>query len=529
MMTKVEFKYHRYRYMPYELHLAELEVERLLGATPKSVDGSLQVDLPCAVGSRTLERLTYFRDIIVGGQATTTPQQARLEASATKHGDPNQLRRQHTRYSAHGLHEYRGKFNPQMVRVVFNLLGLNAGSKVWDPFCGSGTVLLEARHQGLDAIGVDLNPLAVAIANAKLSAIDTRPGLLRRAADLVAERIHQRTRWIAENAPDEQTISEKMGAGWTQRLPCSEYLVRWFPLAVLAQLLIILDSINEFAPTELREVFRIILSNVVRESSWQDPGDLRIRRRRDPATNYPVSESFISALRAQVNAVSSARQHVPATGGWQSAFLGDSSKPDTLNGTTKKFLDQGVDCVLSSPPYVTALPYIDTQRLSIALLGIATVQEIRDLDSSLVGSREISTKERRVLEESIDDNQLNVAKEVWMLCRDLKDAYDPNSDGFRRQNTPAVVYRYFAGMTRTMSVAKSQLKKGGTLAFIVGPNQTTLGGVRFLIDTPSLLAATGTHVGLEIREKYDLNAYSRYDVHSRNSIRAECLLLMQHT
>ena len=72
-MTKVEFKYHRYRYMPYELRLAELEIERLLGATPKSVDGSLQVDLPCTVGSRTLERLTYFREFTVGGQTTTTP------------------------------------------------------------------------------------------------------------------------------------------------------------------------------------------------------------------------------------------------------------------------------------------------------------------------------------------------------------------------------------------------------------------------------------------------------------------------
>ena len=108
-----------------------------------------------------------------------------------------------------------------MVRVVFNLLGLNAGSRVWDPFCGSGTVLLEARHQGLDAIGVDLNPLAVAIANAKLSAIDTQSDLLRRAADLVAKRVHQRTRWVAEDAPDERTISNKMGAGWTQKLPCA--------------------------------------------------------------------------------------------------------------------------------------------------------------------------------------------------------------------------------------------------------------------------------------------------------------------
>lgn len=526
-MNRIDLKFHDYRYLPYELRLAELEVERLLGATPQRINGSLHIETKNGVGDEALDRLTYFRHAILHGKPVVIPQQARLEASVSNHGNPNQLRRQHTRYSAHGLHEYRGKFNPQMVRTVTNILGLQVGDRIWDPFCGSGTVLLEARHQGFNAVGVDLNPLAVAIANAKLAAMGVSGQYLEQATDSIAERVQTRATSMAEGVPDATMISQRLGRNWLERFPCPDYLVRWFPLPVLAQLRIILDTIDEIAPPDLQQVFMIVLSDILREVSWQDPGDLRVRRRRNPAPNYPAVEAYVSALQSRVDAVLSARSYISKYQAWQSAFLGDSGEISSLDGTARRFLEEGVNCVLSSPPYATALPYIDTQRLSIALFGLATVQEIRQLDGALVGSREVSTRERLALEQSIRENQADVAEEVWAICKALQEAYDPSRDGFRRQNTPAVVYRYFAGMTRVMARAENSLKRGGWLAFIVGPNRTTLGGVKFLIDTPALLAATGRHVGLQLRDMHELNAYSRYSIHSRNSIREERLLVMQ--
>lgn len=526
-MNQIELKFHDYRYFPYELRLAELEAERILGAVPQLRNDSLYVETNNPVALKALDKLTYFRHAVVNGKSPVVPQQARLEASASKHGNPNQIRRQHTRYSAHGLHEYRGKFNPQMVRAVANLLGLNTGDRIWDPFCGSGTVLLEARHQGFNALGVDLNPLAVAIANAKLLSVNAKPSLLERTADLIADRIQTQAMWMEEAVLDENTISEMLGKNWLERFPCPNYLVHWFPLPVLAQLLIILDTIDEVAPCSLRQIFRIVLSDILRKVSWQDPDDLRIRRRKSPAPNYPVTSAYVTAMQSRVATVLTAQNHISRYQGRQAAFLGDSGEINSVDDAARNFLEQGVDCVISSPPYATALPYIDTQRLSIALLGLATTREIRQLDGALVGSREISTRDRLVLEQSIGDNRAGVADEVWVVCKALQEAYDPSRDGFRRQNTPAVIYRYFAGMTRVMDKAKEYLTGGGWLAFIVGSNRTTLGGVKFLIDTPALLAATGTHVGLQFRSMYELNAYGRYDVHSRNSIREEWLLLMQ--
>ena len=526
-MTVLDLNFHGYRYFPYEHRLARLEVTQLLGVEPEQLDGFLRLRTPNDVTPHLLDRLTYFQDIVVADGERIIPQQALLEASVTKLDGQGRLRRQQTRYSAHGLHEYRGKFNPQMVRVIVNLLGLNADDKVWDPFCGSGTVLLEARHQGFNAVGVDLNPLAVAIANAKLDAIGASPDSLTRATEMLTERIRAQAEWLNGEAVGHVGIERTLGKDWLERFPCSEYLARWFPISVLAQFRMILDSIDEVTPVTIRDVFRIILSDIVRDVSWQDPGDLRVRRRKDPAPSYPAIKNFLAILPFRVDAVVAARRHVSPQRGQQHAFKGDSSDIRSLAGPARDYLSEGIDCVISSPPYATALPYLDTQRLSIALFGLATVQEIRQLDSALVGSREVTTQQRRTLEQSIEYNRANVAEEVWRLCKALKNAFVPDSDGFRRQNVPAVVYRYFAGMTRVMALSRQHLRQGGWLAFVVGPNRTSLGGHEFYIDTPALLAATGKHVGLELVEMYDLDAYHRYDMHSRNSIREERLLIMR--
>ena len=287
-MTVVDLNFHGYRYFPYEHRLAKLEVKRLLGVEPEQADASLRVQTLNGTTAHLLQRLTYFQDIVLADKEKIVPQQALLETSATKLDDQGRLRRQQTRYSAHGLHEYRGKFNPQIVRVIMNLLGLDADDQIWDPFCGSGTVLLEARHQGFNAIGVDLNPLAVAIANAKLAAIGAHTDSLKRVSETLMERVRTQAAWMMGKMPDDGAAEGSLGKRWLEQFPCSEYLVRWFPIPVLAQFKVILDSIDEVAPTSLRDVFRIILSDIVRDVSWQDPGDLRIRRRKDPAPTYPA-------------------------------------------------------------------------------------------------------------------------------------------------------------------------------------------------------------------------------------------------
>lgn len=515
-MNTIRLDWHDYKYFPYELRLADLEVRRLLGAKPIEVEGALQVRVSAPIDTTILDRFTYFRKITTPDGKVVIPLQARLEATATSHGDPNKLRKQGTRYSAHGIHEYRGKFNPQIVRSVVNLLGLDPGDRILDLFCGSGTVLLEARHQNYDALGVDMNPLAVAISNAKIAAARTAPASLRKASEFVIERVTKK--WETHNAVRNE---------WRKKHKSSDYLTRWFPLTVLRQLTTIIESISEIPSSALRSVYKVILSDIVREVSWQDPSDLRIRRRKEPAQDYPAIELFVSTVRTCTETITAAKDHIQNNNSWQRAVQGDSGNVKTLGGRSREFLEGGIDCILSSPPYATALPYIDTQRLSLALLDLATPQEIRKLDNALVGSREVSTRDRLDLELKIEENRECLPDMVWGVCKELKAAYRPDIDGFRRQNTPAVVYRYFSGMARIMSNATEYIKPGGYLAFVVGPNRTTLGGEMIHIETPEMLATIGEKVGLKLIDFFELETYSRYNKHSQNSIREERLLVMR--
>src|SRR5688572_5041948 len=70
----------------------------------------------------------------------------------------------------HPFHSYPARLHPATARVLVELVGgrgAGRGRTIVDPFCGSGTTLVEARAAGFRAAGVDLNPLAVLVARAK--------------------------------------------------------------------------------------------------------------------------------------------------------------------------------------------------------------------------------------------------------------------------------------------------------------------------------------------------------------------------
>jgi SAM-dependent methyltransferase len=76
-----------------------------------------------------------------------------------------------TGYATHGLFPYRGKFHPQMIKGLINVIGLKPGDTVLDPMMGSGTVLIEAKLMGIKSIGVDASPFCRFMTQVKLDAL----------------------------------------------------------------------------------------------------------------------------------------------------------------------------------------------------------------------------------------------------------------------------------------------------------------------------------------------------------------------
>jgi len=86
-----------------------------------------------------------------------------------------------TGYATHGLFPYRGKFHPQMIKGLLNIMGLKAGDTVLDPMMGSGTVLIEASLMGIKSVGIDASPFCRFMAQAKVDGLTLPLGPVRSA------------------------------------------------------------------------------------------------------------------------------------------------------------------------------------------------------------------------------------------------------------------------------------------------------------------------------------------------------------
>jgi len=496
----IELIRHPYKYFPYELALARREAETLLPevvfsetSTGLTVSGNFDMEMA--------RRLVYFAGVSEGKRYEPT-MQSQLER--VNGNGPN---RQSTRYSAHGLHEYKGKFNPQIVRAILNILDVPVGSRVLDPFCGSGTSLLECVHIGMDAIGTDINPLAVFIANAKLAAIRISAATLHAELTKIVKLVRQKIK------------ASKKGCDRTRE----EYLLAWFTPEIYTEIEGLRLAIEETGPP-LSAPLLAVASNLLREYSLQDPNDLRIRRRKSPLPEKPFITAYKEAAVLFIDKLEDAQQILNACNKTTSQAILTDSRIMTAKalGSSKKF-----DCALTSPPYATALPYIDTQRLSLVWLGLIPPSEILPLEARLVGSREVRGQEsKRVMRDQLLTNAAGLPKAQADYCRSLQEALGEN-DGFRRQAVPLLLYRYFVDMAQVFSALRPLMRKGAPFALIVGGNHTVLSGKRFDINTPQHLAEIASACGWTHVETVPLQTYQRYGYHMSNAVTAENMIIVR--
>jgi site-specific DNA-methyltransferase (cytosine-N4-specific) len=401
----------------------------------------------------------------------------------------------------HGLHEYKGKFNPQTAKALLNIMGLELGDRVLDPFCGSGTTLVECAQLGLEAVGCDINPMAVYIANAKLLALRTPAVSLYRDFDNICERLAR---------GDSPRTSDDARAA---------YLRAWFTPDTWATIELLREAISAAVPHR-ESVFLAIASNILRDYSEQEPADLRIRRRISPYPPKAILLRFKEDAAKLVSNVKSAQTVLRSIGGRCIARRCDS----------RELLNEGIvgpfDAAITSPPYATALPYIDTQRLSLVWLGLVEPNKLALLQAALVGSREFHGTQGKTWEQRLIANTDAVPATLHCLCCDLRDAVG-NKDGFRRRAVPVLLYRYLVGMKQAMHSVARTLRRGARFALVVGHNHTTLGGQRFEIDTPALIESLSAVTGYGHCERIALQAYQRYGLHQKNSVSREELLILR--
>jgi DNA modification methylase len=76
-----------------------------------------------------------------------------------------------TGYATHGLFPYRGKFHPQLIKALINIIGLERGEWLLDPMCGSGTANIEAALMGINSYAIDLSPFCKFMTKVKYNSL----------------------------------------------------------------------------------------------------------------------------------------------------------------------------------------------------------------------------------------------------------------------------------------------------------------------------------------------------------------------
>jgi DNA modification methylase len=160
----------------YELSLAELEL-RALGADYEVTNGLREFKLhnkSTELNERIIKKSSYFKSV---GKKFTDYFQI-IQKNRTR--SVNQ-------YLTHWIYPYKGKFHPQMIRALLNIIGLKEGDTVFEPFSGSGTTAVEAQLLGINFIGIDISPLCVLQGKVKTKAVYAIDEIIKSKNNLISK------------------------------------------------------------------------------------------------------------------------------------------------------------------------------------------------------------------------------------------------------------------------------------------------------------------------------------------------------
>lgn len=261
----------------------------------------------------------------------------------------------HVRRHVHGFHSYPARLHPITAQRLIERLSA-AGQCVLDPFCGSGTVLVEAVLQGRRAIGVDLNPLACALARFKTHVSDEA----------------ERAEWLAAAERITGLAEERRQARLGPSRPYAPHEREPYDPHILFEL----DGLSlgiAAEPEPLRSALGLMLSSILTKVS-RSLGDSSGRTGpRRVASGFAI-RTFASKVREV------ARQSA------EFAALAGTSECRVVQGDARKLPGVGqrsVDLIVSSPPYPGVFDYLSHHQHRLHWLGF----DARQLARGEIGSR----------------------------------------------------------------------------------------------------------------------------------------------
>jgi len=413
----------------------------------------------------------------------------------------------------HSVFRYPAKFHPPIARKLIELVS-SPGETVLDPFCGSGTLLVEAVATGRNAVGTDVDPLAVFVSGAKTLIADL--AAISAAADRCIGWLE--TSRSADHLQDGEFTHELDEcefearrtdlAAWIPDLP---NMMHWFRRRAVLQLASIRRHVAENYEGDARRFLELCFAAVIRNSSNADPV---------PVSGLEVT-SHMLAKEALGRAIDPWRLMARAIGRSLPAMTAFIEARASLTTSTVLQADAReldtkivgtVSAVVTSPPYLTAVDYYRRHTLEMYWLGLTNQRAER-----------LELMARYIGRDRVGANHFPAEKAFATMVADRWIMRFPGIQPVRER-----AFRHYCdGMARSLAKMQDVVVNGGPIVIVAGD-------VRFCGVPVSMLELmkdlAGERLGVADHFWYPItNRYMSYSRRNEANIVADHVLVFRST
>lgn len=405
----------------------------------------------------------------------------------------------------HNWYRFVLSYPPHLVRNYLHDFALDEESVVLDPFCGTGTTIVEARLNSFASIGIEANPFPHFASRTKVEWA-TDPDKLNELAEEVAEATHKA---LLAQGIDDKSLDCTSGSPLLRLNQQAERaLIRdsISPLP-LHKSLVLLGEINRHKDRVGYNHALLALGNalVTNIGNLRFGPEVGIGKKKN---DVPVVAAWTHEVRRMVNDLRTVQGHSYPDA---SLLLGDARNIKQL------LPPNSVDAVITSPPYPNEKDYTRTTRLESVILGFfPDMLELRHNKKRMLRSNT-----RGVYKLDTDDRWVTDNQEIQELAERIESRRVElgKTSGFEKLYA-RVTQLYFGGMARHLSELRTVLRPGAKLAYVVGDQASYL---RILIRTGQLLAQIAEELGYEV-ERIDLFR-TRFATATKTELREEVVVL----
>lgn len=382
----------------------------------------------------------------------------------------------------HDWYRFVLSFPPHLVRKYIEDFGLNGTHTVLDPFCGTGTTLVESKLLGIHSLGIEANPFPCFASSVKTD-WDLDPGELVQVAREVA--MNARKNLEKHGINDDRLYTAIPASLELKKLsPDHEKLLLKDSISPipLHKILVLLGCIKKEEGSRYYKHLLLALANVLifHTGNLKFGPEVGLGKKK---IDVPVTRFFLS----KINTIASDLARGP-DGKYANAIVyqGDSRN-------IRAILTPGsIDSVITSPPYPNEKDYSRITRLESVVLGF--IRSKADLQNSKKNL--IRSNTRGVYKEDDDYKWSAGYKKILDISEEIERRRIEmgKTSGFEKLYSK-VTRLYFGGMARHLAELRPLLKPGARLAYVVGDQASYL---RVLIKTGELLAEIAENLGYEV-------------------------------